>query len=126
MSYTDTVTVQYSAGGAPAVTAAFSATGVGRVAYSGTIADTTVSAGQEVDMAFSHTEVVQVFLLSTQNMTINTNSDSAPTQAIDLVANVPVLQNPFSSDVTKLYLRNASGTTAATVNLIVLTSSSAS
>lgn len=126
MSFTDSVTVQYSAGGAPAVSAAWTATGVGRVAYSGSIPDTTSTSGQEVDIAFAHAEVVQVFLLSSQNMTLNTNSDSSPTQAVSLTANVPVLTNPFTADVTKVYLRNASLTTAATVTLIILTSASSS
>ncbi len=126
MSFTDTVTVQYSAGGAAAVQANYSASGVGRAAYSGSVPDTTSSSGQLVDMSFKHADVVQVFLLSTQNMTINTNSDGSPTQSISLTANVPVLLNPFSSDVTALYLRNASLTTAATVTLIVLLASSGS
>lgn len=126
MSFVDAVTVQYAAGGAAAVTTQFSATGVGRAAYSGVIPDTTASSGQAVDMSFLHADVVQVFLVSSQNMTINVNSDGSPDQAVSLVANVPVLINPFTHDVTKLYLRNASGTTAATVTLIALLSSSGS
>lgn len=126
MSFTDQVTIQYSPGGAAAFQANYSASGVGRAAYSGVIPDTTSSAGQVVDMAFKHADVVQVFLLSTQDMTINTNSDGSPTQSISLTANVPVLLNPFSSDVTALYLRDHSVSLAATVTLIVLLASSGS
>lgn len=126
MSFTDTVTVQYSAGGATAVQTQFSATGVGRAAYSGSIPDTTSSAGQEVDIAFTYTEITQCFLLSTQALTIHVNDDGSPDQTVTLVANVPVLANPFTHNTTKLYLRNGSMTTAAIVTIILLIATSSS
>lgn len=112
--------------GSPQVGTNFTVTAVGEFKYQGSIPDTTSSAGQLVKATFAHADVAAVFLSSTQNLTINTNSDGSPVQSISLTANVPVIVNPFTSDVTALYLRNASLTTAATVTIIVLLNSSAS
>jgi hypothetical protein len=126
MSFVDVVTVQYSAGGAPALSTSWSTTGVGRVAYSGVIPTGTYSSGQEVDLDFLDGEVAQVYLVSTQNLTIHVNSDGSPAQTINLTANVPILSNPFTVNVASLYLRNLSNTTNASVTLLVLTNASSS
>ena len=126
MAFTDTVSVSYSPSGASAITTTWSPTGVGRVAYSGVIPDTTSSSGQEVDISFTYTEIVQAFLLSTQNLTINANSDGSPTQTVNINANIPTLVNPFNVNASKLYLRNNSTTVNANVTIILLTSASTS
>lgn len=126
MAVVDSFTVNCSIGGAPAVTSTYTVSRLGSADYSGSIPDTTGSAGQLVDMSFKHADVVDVYLVSSQNLTINVNSDSAPVQSISLTANIPVLINPFTADVTALYLRNGSATTAATVTLHVGLNSSVS
>lgn len=71
-------------------------------------------------------QMKSLFLLSDKDVTIETNSGSAADDTIDLKANVPVmwvdggtLANPLTTDVTALYITNASGS-AATVNLRML------
>jgi hypothetical protein len=52
-----------------------------------------------------------IFLLSTQNLTIKTNSPSSPANTINLIANVPLIwdasagyySNPFTTNVTAFY-----------------------
>lgn len=63
-------------------------------------------------------------MVSDQNLTVKTNSDSAPQETINLAANSPLLwiagedgfASPFANDVTALYVSNASG---AAANLII-------
>lgn len=120
-----TINTQASDGG-PSVSSSFPITAVGEQKYQGTIPDTTSSAGQAVAMNFAHSEVAGVFMLSTQNLVINTNSDGSPTQVITLTANVPVQVSPFTADVSALYLRNQSTTASAVVSIFVMLNSSAS
>ena len=53
-----------------------------------------------------------IFLLSTSNLTIKTNSSSSPANTINLVANVPLIwdasagyySNPFTTNVTEFFI----------------------
>lgn len=61
---------------------------------------------------------LQVFsMLSTQDMTVKTNSSGSPQETFTLTAGAPVVWQVgdaaiFAGDVTALYLTNASGATA--------------
>lgn len=83
---------------------------------------------KEVDIDIVHTRLVQAFFLSTQDLTIETNAtDAAGGDTITLKANVPVWYStsggtsgdPFSADVTKMYITNA-GATAAQLDIRIL------
>jgi hypothetical protein len=71
----------------------------------------------EVDMPITKANVLAIGFHSTQNVTIKTNSTSAPVDTIVVAKNVPILYSvnepaagiPISADVTKFYITNASG-----------------
>lgn len=78
-----------------------------------------------VPMAFTTANLMSIFLLSDQNMTLETNSGGSPSNTFSLVANVPFVwqyqsgvTNPFSADVTAFYVTN---TTALTFKGRILT-----
>ncbi|HAI11075.1 MAG TPA: hypothetical protein DCM28_05180 [Phycisphaerales bacterium] len=72
-------------------------------------------------------EIKSLYLLSTQDVTIETNDGSSADDTIALKAGIPLIwenvsgyyDNPLSTDVTDLYITNASGSDA-TVTLRVL------
>lgn len=83
----------------------------------------------EVSVAFPFAALKNFFALSTQDLTIETNAiDATGGNTIELVANVPFWYsasaghtNPFSANVTKMYLTNDSDpAAAATVNIRIL------
>lgn len=84
-------------------------------------------ADKQVDISIDVSEIKSLFLVSDQDVTIETNSDSAPDDTIALKANIPLIwenvsgyySNPLTTDVTALFITNASGTDA-TVTLRVL------
>jgi hypothetical protein len=78
------------------------------------IADATTD--QLVDFVLDVSEIKSFFMVADGIITIETNSSSAPPDSWTTVANVPIVwhsdsphANPFSVDVTALYLTNASG-----------------
>ena len=79
-----------------------------------------------VPTTFAVANLRSIFLLSTQNMTLETNSGSSPANTFTLTANVPFawqyqsgITNPFGTDVTAFYVTN---TTALTLKGRILTS----
>jgi hypothetical protein len=77
-----------------------------------------------VNVAFPYATIKAVILLCDVALTIKTNSSGAPSQTISLAAGVPTAwitggagANPFSVDVTKIYL---TAVTAGTLNIRVL------
>lgn len=79
-----------------------------------------------VNLAIDVSELESLFLLSDKDVSIETNSGSAPDNTIALTANVPVVwyagcgySNPLTADTTKFYITNA-GASEATVNIRVL------
>ncbi len=74
---------------------------------------------QLMNMAIKSAPLKNLFLMSDQDITIETNHSVAPTDTINLKANVPMIwnedlyyANPFTGDVTKFYLTNSSGADA--------------
>lgn len=72
-------------------------------------------------------QVKSIFILSDQDVTLETNDGSTPADTIALKADVPLIWElsngyydcPFSEDVTAMYFTNASGS-AATVQIRTL------
>ena len=99
------------------------------------IKDEIVSAGSELNVDESiadgetdllvnwtcdYSALKALYIVSDQDLTIETNDGTTPDDTITLSANVPLLwtstgylANPFSADVTALYVTNASGSAAA-------------
>lgn len=81
-----------------------------------------VATGQtdsQINVAIDVSEVASFVLVSTQNVTFETNSGSAADDTIALLANVPYIWNTSSydafllgTDVTAIFITNASGATA--------------
>lgn len=79
-----------------------------------------------MNIAIDFSQLRNVFLLSDQDITIETNNATTPDDTINLKANVPLIwnadayfSNPFTVDVTAFYLTNSSGS-AATLNVEIL------
>ena len=92
----------------------------------GDIAVPATTTDLEAIVAFDKTKVKSVFVHSDQDVTVETNSGSAPGNTITLTANTPLvwfpampLANPFTVDVTKFYITNA-GASAAVVKYRIL------
>lgn len=98
--------------------------------YSGTgesnIVDETVAdsvTDQEITISIDVSAIQSIYIISDQALTVETNNAGAPVDTITLVANVPYIwhtgsyfTNILDTDVTALFLTNASGSTA-TFNL---------
>lgn len=89
--------------------------------------DVTVPASttnQAAALAITTSKLRSFFLISSQAVTIKTNSTSSPSNTWTMVANVPFVwsadaayfTNPVSANITTLYITN-SGTTSARVRL---------
>ena len=71
------------------------------------------------ELAVDVSQVKAVFILSDQDLTLETNSGGSPANTLALKANVPYIwytNKPqalvFTTDITALYITNASGSTA--------------
>ncbi|HEY1188101.1 MAG TPA: hypothetical protein VGE74_10615 [Gemmata sp.] len=74
---------------------------------------------QEEVIAFPYATLLEVFISSDVTLTLKTNSSSVPDDTITITAGKPLvwyagcgLANPFTADVTKIYLTNATSGTA--------------
>jgi hypothetical protein len=77
----------------------------------------------DVDFDFVVARLQSIFIKSDQDVTLETNSSSAPTNTIALKANKPLIwyvgsyyANLFTADVTRMFFTNA-GATAARVEI---------
>ncbi len=85
--------------------------------------DETVAHGAtnfQINVAIDVSTIKSIFILSDQNVTLETNSGSSPAETISLVANVPYVwhtnsyfTNLLATDITAIFITNASGSTAA-------------
>lgn len=71
---------------------------------------------QALTIAFNYADLEMFEIVSDRDITLKTNSSGSPTQTISLVAGVPLVwftgapwSNPFTANVTAMYLTNASG-----------------
>lgn len=82
------------------------------------IADSTTDG--QVACTVDISQLKAVIIMSDQDVTLKTNSDSVPDDIFTLLANVPLVWTSdylavasiFSADITNFYLSNASGSTA--------------
>lgn len=81
---------------------------------------------QQESLAFTKANLQSIFISSSVNITIKTNSSSAPQDTITITANDPYqwdvncgLPNPFAGDVTTAYFTNGTAG-AATVSVRML------
>lgn len=95
--------------------ASVNVTGESLVAYGPTSVGNGVS-NRALDVTLDVSEVSFVWMKSTVDMTLKTNSTSSPTDTISLAANKPLVwftgcyySNPLTADVTQMYITNASG-----------------
>lgn len=84
---------------------------------------------QLIVIAIDVSEIQNIYIKADQDLTIETNNGTTPTDTINLKANVPYVFNAdldqyftnlLTADVTALYVTNASGSNA-TLELEVLT-----
>lgn len=89
-----------------------------------TVAANTTDFG--VDIAFNYADLKSFFMLSSTDLTLETNSGSSPGNTLTLKAGVPYVwqyggygSNPFSVNVTRFFLTNGTAG-AATVQIRML------
>ncbi len=94
-----------------------SQTGSGDITIEETVADSQTDSQIACDLDVSAMKTL--YLESDQDVTIETNSADTPDDTINLTANNPIVwqtdgytSNPFTVDVTDLYVTNASGSEA--------------
>lgn len=117
MSITGNIQITVDVGGV-SVTSSNQVTGSGAVIVNENIPDESVDLEVVVPLDFSALKIF--YMESDQDLTIETNSASEPDDTIALTAGQPILYssdmgesaNPFSADVTTLYVANASGSDA--------------
>jgi hypothetical protein len=92
-------------------------TGQTEAGYDGTIAANATDFF--IDIAWPTTGAQSLSLWSDTNLTVKTNSNTAPVQTINLLANVPVewgtgmgTTNPITAAVTSLYVTNGTANPA--------------
>lgn len=76
---------------------------------------------EEIAMVLDVSEISMIFMISDQDISVQTNNGGAPDETFTLTANIPHLwhtdnimaaSNPWATDVTALFITNASGSTA--------------
>jgi len=77
------------------------------------------SSDLEVAFTLDVSEIQAIYIVSDQNMTLETNSGAAPDDTISLVAGVPYVWhtgsyfvNKLTTDITALFMTNSSGSAA--------------
>ena len=124
MAFTHTVTQSISTGPGPGYSGNKAYTGDGKTSREVAVPDS--STDLLVNLAVDLSQLKSLFMLSDQDMTVETNSGAAPDDTISLKAGVPYIwnadapqSNPFTVDVTKLYLTTGV-VGASTLNIEVL------
>lgn len=123
MAFSHTITRQVNNGGETiAKTNTYS--GDGRESRTIAVPDSTTD--QLVNLTMDVSQIKSLYIVSNYAVTVETNSSSAPTNTIALVADTPLIwhtgsyyTNLLTADVTAIYLTNASGS-AATVNIEIV------
>lgn len=120
MSISHTMTLSWGSGGS------FLSKSVALVSEGENNRDVSVPAttdDMEVDWDVNVARMKSLFILSDQDITINTNSSSVPADTLTPKANKPLiwydgsgLANPLGTDVSRLFISNA-GASAAAVSI---------
>lgn len=117
MAATHNLGVNWSGGGLSlSASNAYSGTGEANI-LAESVPDSTTD--QQVNVAIDVSAIQSVYILSDQALTVETNNGTTPDDTITLVANTPYIwhtgsyfTNLLTTDVTALFLTNASGSTA--------------
>ena len=120
MSITHAITIQWEQGN-NSLTSRKEFIGEAEKNVSVSVADS--STDFQIELALDVSELKSFILDSDQDITVETNSGSAPDDTFTVKADNPLVwntdspaANPFSADVTDFYITNSSGS-AATVNI---------
>lgn len=122
MAATHTLTRSWADGGSNPVSNSQTFTGTGEAnIVSTTVADSVTDQLEVISIDVS--EIQSIYINSTQDITLETNDSGTPVDTISLRANEPYIwyvnsyfTNILDTDVTAIYLTNASGS-SATFNL---------
>ena len=113
MSFTHTLRMQWSGGGR-VITKDVEATGAAQTSISETVADSETNC--EIAFTMDVSEIAAIYIVSSQDVTLETNSGSEAAETISLVADVPYVwhadsyyTNLLATDITALFVTNASG-----------------
>lgn len=106
------------AGGNTSLSSSQTFTGTGEAnIVAETVADSVTD--KQVNIAIDVSEIQSIYILSSQDLTLETNNGGAPVDTIALLAGVAYIwhtgsyfTNLLTTDVTALFLTNASGATA--------------
>lgn len=118
-TYTHTLSLSVAApGGVIQPSSALTYSGSGHSGFLSETVTTGTTDGQ-INIAFTYADIKSFYLLSDQDVTIETNSGSAADDTLTVTANVPYTwqndsphANPFSANVTAFFVTNSSGSTA--------------
>jgi hypothetical protein len=117
MAYTDVITIGYQSNSISIANQNKNITGDGQIGYDGAVPDNTINA--LIHGAFAYGDVKACCISSDRDVTIKTNSTSSPGNTLNIAANTPLVYylggpwaNPFTADVTQLYVTNSSGAVA--------------
>jgi hypothetical protein len=123
--YTHTIGTTYKTDSGTVASPVATYTNSAQAGVNTTIAPSTTN--HELDIEFLHTEVWSIVLFASGALTIKTNSTTTPGDTITLSAGQALIwahdyvaDNPFTADVTKLYVTNASTTVTSTFKLEAL------
>jgi len=125
MSFTHTLTDTYSDNAGIVVTTTVSKTGSEVVEWDGIIPISTTN--QALQLAFTTASMQALLISSTFALTLKTNSSGSPIQTLTLAPNQAITwytgsanANPITTDVTEIFITNASGTNAPALKIRVL------
>jgi hypothetical protein len=117
--------LQKLSGLTPEVEASLSFTGASLLKVSESIADEATD--EEIIFSVDVSALQVAYIVSDQDVTLDTNSSGAPDETIELLANNPYVwylgsyyANLLATDITSVFITNASGSTAE-IDFVFLT-----
>lgn len=117
MAFNQTITRSVSSAGGRSINKSNTYSADGLEAREVSIADSVTD--QLVNFTLDVSELKSIYMVSDQDLTVETNDSAAPQETISLLADKPLLWQhdsyfaiPFAGNITKLYLTNSSGSTA--------------
>lgn len=117
MAFNGTLTEAINVGGGVSTSNAFTFTGDGRESRQVVVPDSTTD--KLVNIAIDIDQMRLIYIVSDQDITLETNNAGTPQETIALKAGKPLVWYlgsyfalPFAGDVTSMYLTNASGSEA--------------
>lgn len=110
MSIDHTITIKTASSESSSISSSYTETGTTEISIDQSFSASTTDS--LVSLSFTTSNIQSIELVSTQAMTIQTNSGSTPDNTITLVANVPFqwsrtpgyFSNPFTANVTAFYI----------------------